>query len=109
MILLAIENSICSAGQRVSWPIDGHSLELQSDSKPSVRQPLTVNNAREGPQVSYERIDHQPFIQIPSPLGQDSYSERADVLRSRPLSRGRVLRAGYLYRNNQPNPFFKPS
>jgi len=102
-------NSIRGAGQRASWPVDGHSLELQSDSKPSVRQPLTVDNAREGPQVSYERIDHQPFIQISSPLSQDSYSERADVLRSRSLSRGRVLRAGYLYRNSQPNPFFKPS
>lgn len=67
-------NSICSAGQRAFWPIDGHSLELQSDSIPPVRQPLAVNNAREAPQVSYERIDHQPFIQISGPLGQDSYS-----------------------------------
>jgi hypothetical protein len=91
------------------WPIDGYSLELQSDAKVSIREPLTVNNARKSSQITHERTDHQSFIQMPSPLGQDSYSERAYVLRGRSLSRGRVLRAGYFYRNSQPNPFFKPS
>jgi len=54
VILLAIEIQSVAPANEPLGQIDGHSLQLQSDSKPSVRQPLTVNNAREGPQVSHE-------------------------------------------------------
>jgi hypothetical protein len=90
-------------------PIDGYSLELQSDSKVSIREPLTVNNARKGSQIADERSDHQPFIQFSSVLRQNSYSERAHVLRRRPFVRARILKTGYLDLDSQPDPFFKSS
>jgi hypothetical protein len=89
--------------------MDGHSLELQSHPKVSVREPLTVNHARKSSQIAGERSNHQPFIQFSSALRQHSYSERAHILRSGPLIRARILKTGYLDRDSQPNPFFKPS
>ncbi len=83
--------------------------QFETDSKPILGHPLTVNDARKGPQIAHERTDHQSFIQISSPLGQDSYSERADVFRSRPLCSGRVLEVGNLHRDSQPSPFLKSS
>jgi len=44
----------------------GHPLELQSHPKVSIREPLTVNNARKGPQIADERSNHQSFIQFSS-------------------------------------------
>jgi hypothetical protein len=89
--------------------MDGHSLELQSHPKVSVREPLTVNHARKSSQIAGERSNYQPFIQFSSALRQHSYSERAHVLRSGPLIRARILKTGNLDRDSQPNPFFKPS
>jgi hypothetical protein len=89
--------------------MDGYSLELQSDPKVSIRKPLTVNNARKSSQIADERFNHQPFIQFSSVLTQNSYSERAHVLRSGPLIRASILKTGYLDRDSQPNPFFKSS
>jgi hypothetical protein len=89
--------------------MDGHPLELQSHPKVSIREPLTVNNASKSSQIADERADHQPFIQFSSVLSQHSYSERAHVLRSGPLIRARILKAGYLDRDSQPSPFFKSS
>jgi hypothetical protein len=89
--------------------MDGYPLELQSHPKVSIREPLTVNNARKGSQIADERSNHQSFIQFSSVLSQHSYSERAYVLRSGPLFRARILKTGYLDRDSQPNPFFKPS
>jgi hypothetical protein len=82
---------------------------LQSQPKLSIREPLTVNNARKSSQIADERADHQPFIQFSSVLSQNSYSERAHVLRSGSLIRARVLKTGYLDLDSQPNPFFKSS
>ena len=89
--------------------MDGHPLELQSHPKVSIREPLTVNNARKSSQIADKRFNHQPFIQFSSALSQYSYSQRAHVLRSRPLIRARILKTGYLDRDSQPNPFFKSS
>jgi hypothetical protein len=70
---------------------------------------LTVNNSNKDSQIAQERADHQSFIQISSLFGQNSYSQRADVLRGRPFRRRRVLKTGNLYRDRQPDPFLKSS
>src|SRR5258708_18683877 len=83
--------------QRACWPVDWSSLDLQSDSKASIGQPLTVNNASNRSQIAHKRVDDQPFIRISSPLRQNSYSDRAHVFRSRPLNLVRTPRVGYLH------------
>jgi len=60
---------------------------MQSDTKASIRQPMAIDNAGERSQIPVGQPDPQSFIQILGLLGQDSYSQRAEIFSNRPLCR----------------------
>jgi len=90
-------------------PIGSHFLELKSNAKAAVGEPLAIDNTGEGSQITRKRADHQSFIQLPGPLRQNTHSQRAHIFGRRPLSRGRILDAGNLNWDRQRNPFLKSS
>src|SRR5260370_18257852 len=101
--------SIGYASQRASWPLDGHSLKLQPDTKAPVRKPLTINNASESSQIPHKRPDHQALIHFLGPLRQNPHSQRAYVFGNCPLGSGLALDPGDLLRDSQLNTFLQPS
>jgi hypothetical protein len=66
-------------------PVDFGSLEMQSDAKASVAQPLTIDNPGLYAQIPRRGTDQQRFIRAHLPLGNDAQATRTDVLRDRSL------------------------
>jgi hypothetical protein len=75
----------------------------------SVGKSLTINNASESSQITYERTNHKSLVQFSSPLGDHTHPERADVFRGDPLSHSWIQDAGNLQRDRQLNALFKSS
>src|SRR5215469_14942948 len=98
---------IALASQRCCWPIDGLPLKLNSDSESSVRQPMAVNHASDTTHVTDQGADHQPLIEFPGFLSQDTHSQRTHVFSSGPLGIGRIIKVRNLHRQGQLNAFFK--
>jgi hypothetical protein len=48
---------------------------------------MAIDNASERSQIPVGQPDPQSFIQILGLLGQDSYSQRAEIFSNRPLCR----------------------
>jgi len=107
--LLCTFRSIGLARLGVSGPIGSRFLKLQPNTKASVGEPLAINHPSEGAQIANKRADHQSFIQLPGPLRQNTHSQRAHIFGRRPLCSGRILEAGNLNWDSQPNPFLKSS
>src|ERR1700687_2237551 len=82
-------------------PVDFRSLEMQSDAKASVAQPLTIDNPGLYAQIARRGTDQQRFIRIHPPLGNDAQATRTDVLRDRTLRTRRFPESGNLHRHRQ--------
>jgi hypothetical protein len=82
-------------------PVDFRSLEMQSDAKASVAQPLTIDNPSLYAQIARGGADHQRFIRVHLRPGNDAQATRTDVLRDRTLRSRRFPEAGNLHRHSQ--------
>src|SRR6266550_4290193 len=82
-------------------PADFRSLEMQSDAKASVAQPLTIDNPSLYAQITRRGTDHQRFIRVHLPLGNDAQATRTDVLSDRTLRGRRFPEPGNLHRHSQ--------
>ena len=90
-------------------PADFRSLEMQSDAKASVAQPLTIDNPRLYPQISRRRTDQQRFIRVHLPLSNDAQTTRADVLGDRSFRSCGLPETGNLHRHSQRGSSFTSS
>src|SRR5258708_5639656 len=97
----AAGTSIRSTARVSRRPADFCSLEMQSDAKASVAQPLTIDNPSLYAQIARGGADHQRFIRDHLPLGNDAQATRTDVLRDRTLRSRRFPEAGNLHRHSQ--------
>jgi hypothetical protein len=95
-VKFTLERRSIPGSQGLLDPVGNFSAEFQSQGKPPVQEALAINYARVSLQVSVRRLDQQPLIRLPSVPHQHTYSQRADVLGSRPFTRRRLLVAGDL-------------